>query len=141
MQRKQTTYWKSLLLLLAFGLHTITGFACSVSPWLHQLHHAAQAAASDDHTPPCHQKKEHSKKEAPQKDCCAASVALAQKAEKSLTRSIDAPEVALVASFLVSFFQWQPVASLSDTGPLLYARWRHPGAPPNLCIALHTFRI
>lgn len=143
MYRRKANYYKSLLLLLAFGLHLLTGFACSVSPWLHQLHHAAQTVQPqcDDHTPPCHkQQKQTSQQESEEEDCCSATAALAQKAEKSISRTVDAPEVPLVTSLIPSFFQWQPsVDQAIAISP--HIRWRQPGAPPDLCIVLSTFRI
>ena len=155
MQTARKTYYKALFLLLVFSMNTAVSFACSLSGYVHALHHnsfasaATQDPASQKHEETFHHEHDcHTVPDAPlpdenkKDDCCTKYAIEIQKVEKAVSKTIDAPEASFITSFIASFIS---LTGLEENLSPVYqpdnARWRIPGTIQDLRIAIQSFQI
>ena len=145
------TYYKALFLLIAFSMGTVVSFACSMSSLFHSLHHHnSSATAKHTHTDQVSHEHEHSghhheeKKdpESDQKDCCSNQLLQLQQTEKAVSRTIEAPAVMFLSSFILAYsplsfsFQEEKLTVLPS-----FVRWRVPPTIQDLRIVIQSFQI
>lgn len=158
------TYCKAFVLLFVFSLNTVVSFACSLSDVFHHFHHHNSGAKTetkvidDDRSrskmhhhnhdkahPHDHDKMPEEEKDQntnhTSDDCCSNAVVEMQLVDKSVSRSIDAPNVffvgALLAAYYPRFFNsgWQQ-KHFPD-----FTRWRPPATIQDLRIVIQSFQI
>jgi hypothetical protein len=166
MKDNKGTYYKALLLLGVFSLNTLVSFACSFSIYFHSFHHhnspspASEGQAEKGH--PHHgvdSKHDHSHghdahqhgngtehhspdKEIPKDDCCSSSTVQVEKLEKSVSRSIEAPNAVFLTLFLTVYASlYLPELPVNSTSIPSYIRWRFPATIQNLRIVIQSFQI
>jgi hypothetical protein len=146
------TYYKSLFLLMVFSLNMIVSMACSLSSYVHSLHH--ESPATDFHSgqkKTHHHQHEHSKKPhhlhdpktgLPKDDCCSGSVVLVQQMDKSVTRSIEAPGILSTIVLLPGFVSITDLFTTEEkTKTPPFDRWRQPATITDLRIIIQSFQI
>jgi hypothetical protein len=154
MKRSKGTYYKALALLVVFGMNTLVIFACSFSSLFHSFHHQRSASSTDHsrthqhpHANHVHQhddpgSQNHGSVPGPNDNCCAKYVVVIEKADKSISRTIVAPnlfpQVPFVAT-LISIFTPSPV----ETNKLFpeNTRRRIPPTIQDLRIVIQSFQI
>lgn len=145
---------KAAFLLFVFALNTVVSFACSTSGVLHKLHHKADAeSTAHQHKSNSHKhqhshshkqdgKHNHSDKDQKGKDdCCSNNVVSLQKADKSVSRSIEAPNVSFVSAFLLSYFSLPNSLVQENTFFPDDIRRRLPTTIQDLRIVIQSFQI
>ena len=147
------TYYKALLLLVVFSLNTLVSFACSLGGVFHSLHHSSSVSSSHkqhkhhhggDEKPQPHEHKDnhHSKSDAHKDDCCSNSVLQIEKIEKSVSRSIEAPNAVFLTSFLTYFTSLFSLFPAEEkTFFPYYIRWRLTSTIQDLRIVIQSFQI
>ncbi len=158
MQATKRTYYKAFLLFAAFSLNTVVSFACSFSNLFHGMHHH-KAAATTEHkhsgnhhskgenaehhhgSQAEHQHDDHSSKDSKDDDCCSKSVVEIEKAEKAVSKTIEAPNAIFVTSFLSSYSQLFLLSTTGNTSFTHYVRWRLPATIQDLRIVIQSFQI
>lgn len=152
MNKSIRTYYKALLLLLVFSSNTAISFACSYSSFFHSLHHHQKSSTTAHQHADKNHKHDHSgnhhaasNDDGEQKEnCCSTVVVHFQKAEKAISRNIDAPD----ASF-IHFFSPDYILSYAHLFPLVLVqnlsvhqiRWRPPATIHDLRIVIQSFQI
>ena len=145
------TYYKALILLVVFSSNTLISFACSYSNLFHSSHHHTTPAKkkhqhSDSHHEHDHSANHHdeSNKTESNESCCSTSVVALHKAEKAISRYIDAPIAPFVNHFIFGFvisyidiFHLHP----KDTLSIHENRWRAPTTIQDLRIVIQSFQI
>ena len=149
MRVTKATYFKALLLLIAFSMSTVVGFACSLSDLFHEFHHhnspATKAHKHKDQNEHVHDHSgshhDNNPNEEKKDNCCSQSLVELQKVEKSISRSIEAPNLHL-ALFLKStyneVFCFQPEENTIFTPNI---RRRAPTTIQDLRIVIQSFQI
>jgi len=152
------TYYKALLLAIVFSLNTGVGFACSFSNLFHGMHHHKAASTSEHkHSGSHHSKSEtaehnhgsqaahkhddHSSKDSKDGDCCSKSVVEIEKAEKAVSKTIEAPNANFVTSFFAASSQSFLLSITGNTFFTRYVRWRLPATIQDLRIVIQSFQI
>ncbi len=148
--------YKALFLFLVFSMNTVVSFACLFSDVFHNFHHHNRITAtkehdhSGDHHAQAHKhhgdKPAHSHDTAPsgksKDDCCSDSIVAIEKADKSLSRAIGAPQV---HSVLSSFYPDHSTLYFKEkTNRLILPvqdRWRYPATIQDLRIVIQSFQI
>lgn len=154
MSTTKRTYFKGLLLFIVFSLNTVVSFACSFSSLFHSFHHSTsavshQALASDYHSHGEEHQHEsttnqdaNSTSDESTDDCCSKLILEVEKAEKAVSKSIEAPAAIFLTSFLSTF---SPSLSLllaeENVSYLRYIRWRLPATIQDLRIVIQSFQI
>jgi hypothetical protein len=151
------TYFKALFLAIVFSLNTVVSFACSFSPLFHGMHHHKADVATDKHSgnphsqgetaehhhgsKAEHQHDDHSSKDSKDDDCCSEFVVEIEKAEKAVSKTIEAPNAIFATSFLSSYSQLFLLSTTGDTSFPHYVRWRLPATIQDLRIVIQSFQI
>ena len=149
MKVSKGTYFKALLLLIAFSMGTVVSFACSLSDLFHEFHHhnspANKAHKHKDQNEHIH---DHSgrhhdddPKEEKKDNCCSQSLIELQKVEKSVSRSIEAPNLFLVALFASTNSELFSFQSVEKTSFPQKTRRRPPTTIQDLRIVIQSFQI
>lgn len=155
MDRKGSTYWKALLLVLVFCMNTVISFACSLSGFVHGMHHHPGGNAPHVHTAAVneyhhegqqehgiHQEDTTGSDEQSSGDCCSSSVVSLEKVDKSTARGIDVPGAVFFTATANKFFEVQQL----DARDIIVAhperlRWRILATIPDPRIAMQSFQI
>lgn len=145
-------YIKAMFLLIVFSLNTVVSFACSLGGFFHTLHHAtASVKEHNGHHPPKeeHQHHDHSTShhdsqpsEKEDDNCCSKNVIAIEKAEKAVSRTIQAPDAVFLTSFLTAYsslFSSLPAEESTAYPPIV--RWRLPATIQDLRIVIQSFQI
>ena len=150
MKVKNRTYYKALVLLVAFSLSTVVSFACSVSSLFHELHHHNSSAKSHHvhnhgvkHTH-SHTAHHHGsdKPEEKKEDCCSGNVLQLQKTEKAVSRSIEAPNAVFAMSVFTAYASLLTLQQPEEKAFLPHHfRWRLPATIQDLRIVIQSFQI
>ena len=143
------TYFKALLLLIAFSMSTVVSFACSFSDLFHEYHHhnsrASKAHKHKDQNEHIHDHSgshhDNSTNEEKKDNCCSSSLVELQKVEKSVSRSIEAPNLSLVACFASSNSELFSVQSACKTILPKEIRRRPPATIQDIRIVIQSFQI
>ncbi len=159
MQATKRTYYKAFLLFAAFSLNTVVSFACSFSNLFHGIHHHETAAAStaehehsgnhhaaaqkDTHEHDDQQEHKHGtdSSDDSKDDCCSRSVVEIEKAEKAVSRSIEAPHAIFIASFFATYSSLFQIDIIQNTRIPTNIRWRLPATIQDLRIVIQSFQI
>ena len=149
MSATKGTYYKALILLIAFSLGTVVSFACSVSSFFHGMHHHGNAATSHhEHSGGIKHKHPHSghhhEPEKPLKeknDCCSDNVLQLQKIEKEVSRPIAVPHPGFLNSFIASFSLAVNEQTEENSFFPDFVRWRLPATIQDLRIVIQSFQI
>lgn len=158
MIERKGAYYKAWLLLIVFSLNTVVSFACSLNGFFHSLHHSNAAPSKQhdhssahghghgkEHHPAGnahHQQENPGSTESSNDDCCSRFVVEVEKTEKSVSRSIGAPDAVFLTSFIASFpslFSLLPLQENTSYPP--YVRWRLPSTIQDLRIVIQSFQI
>ena len=143
------TYFKALLLLIAFSMSTVVSFACSFSDLFHEFHHhnspgtkshkhKEQNEHTHDHSGSHH---DNGPTEENKDDCCSRSLIELQKVEKSVSRSIEAPNLLLLAFSASAYSELFSFQSEHKTILPKKIRWRPPATIRDLRIVIQSFQI
>lgn len=155
------TFYKALVLLTVFSLNTVVSFACSLSSLFHNLHHHNSSAKIERHHGHRHDHAKghthgkahvHPHDKAPEErqdhhsngakdDCCSNSVVVMQQADKSVSRSIEVPNVFFVASVLTPLYHLSFSEAIPKKAFKHNLRWRHPTTIQDLRIVIQSFQI
>ncbi len=141
---KKGTYYKSLFLLMVFSLNMVVSMACSLSSYVHSLHH--ESPLTNSHHQHEHSKKPHhlhdEKTGLPKDDCCSGSVVLVQQMDKSVARSIEAPGILSTLVLLPGFVSITDLTLAEEkTQTPPFDRWRPPATIEDLRIMIQSFQI
>jgi hypothetical protein len=158
MRASQRTYYKALVLLTIFSLNTVVSFACSFSSFFHSFHHetplasvASKPSHDHNHNDHHHHKHHHDGPEKDQEsthgsgtsdDCCSQYLLEVDKSEKSVSRSIDAPNTVMLSSFAWLYSSLSSIYGREER--TLYPdhiRWRLPATIQDLRIVIQSFQI
>ncbi len=152
-------YYKALLLAIVFISNTVVSIACSFSNLFHGMHHHKAAAATEHkHSGSHHSKGEsaehhhgsqaehqhddHSSKNSKDDDCCSKSVVETEKAEKVVSKTIEAPNVFFVTSIIAAYSPFFSLHTIErKTFFSEYVRWRLPATIQDLRIVIQSFQI
>ena len=154
MKPTKGTYLKALLLLVVFGMSTMVSFACSFSSLFHSFHHQRSASLPEhsrshqhpdanhthDHDGPGSQP--HDPIPGSADDCCAKYVVVIEKADKSITRTLELSNAFSQVPFIVAYtssFTTLPI----ETKKLFpeNIRRRAPATIQDLRIVIQSFQI
>jgi ABC-type nickel/cobalt efflux system permease component RcnA len=149
MKVTKATYFKALLLLIAFSMSTLVSFACSFSDLFHEFHHhnspATKAHKHDDQEEHTH---DHSgshhdsgPREEKKDNCCSHSIVELQKVEKSISRNIEGFKLNSILSFAATGSELFSAPALRQTTYPDFVRWRPPATIQDLRILIQSFQI
>jgi hypothetical protein len=145
---------KAFILLLVFAFNTIVAFACSSSGAFHRFHHDSDMQTESKGEPGDHHKGHHEDADQPDKghnhekhtddgedNCCSKSAVSFQKADKSPSRTIEAPSSGFVSAFFVTYLSYSLGAFKECTVFPPHVRWRSPATIQDLRIVIQSFQI
>jgi hypothetical protein len=153
------TYYKALLLLTVFSLNTVVSFACSFGGIFHNFHHKHSLITVQGHSSKGdhfhkhgHEHKHvHDQSTAPNHgstdpsdskgNCCSDSVVELQKLDKSVSRSIEAPDIISISIHIAAYSQLFSVQAVEETLFATSDRWRPPTTIQDLRIVIQSFQI
>jgi ABC-type nickel/cobalt efflux system permease component RcnA len=143
------TYSKAILLLIVFSMNTVVSFACSFSTLFHQSHHNNTNVQSDHHHNEPAQEDEHAEHQHDPKttdkkdvhDCCSESVLAIEQMEKSVSKTIEAPDVLFLTVLLASYSSAFPLSTTLKVVLPCHDRWRVPTTIQDLRIVIQSFQI
>jgi hypothetical protein len=147
---KKRTYFKALLLVIVFSLNTVISFACSFSSLFHGVHHHnSSVAAPDKHNGSVahthnHEAQPHKKtdsKEEQKGDCCSTSIVEVEKTDKSVSRTIEAPDTLFLAAFIATYSSLLDYFTVERTVKPHWDRWRPPATIQDIRIVIQSFQI
>jgi hypothetical protein len=151
------TYYKAWFLLIVFSLNSIISFACSLSSLFHGFHHHSITTEhnneqiighhhsldkSGEHHHDQEQGGEQSQSPSSSEDCCSKSLVEVEKVDKSISRTIQLPEINIFTSFFLAYtpcFLWH--GTEEKTFLTYHVRWRPPATIQDLRIVIQSFQI
>ncbi|HVG11938.1 MAG TPA: hypothetical protein VM843_02990 [Flavisolibacter sp.] len=147
--KDKRTYVKALLMLTVFSMNTVVSFACSLSTLFHQSHHNSTAGQPDHHHNKGTHDDEHAEHQYDPKasdakdvnDCCSESVLAIEQVEKSVSRTIEAPDVFFLTVLLASYSSTFQFSTLPKAVFPYHDRWRVPTTIQDLRIVIQSFQI
>ena len=145
------TYYKAILLLIIFSLNTVVSFACSFGGMFHEFHHKSSSTTEAKHSQHDGHKHDHSKSSEHKQNsdnpgdskdnCCSLSVVEMQKLDKSISRSIEAPNLIFITSFVAAYPECFSLPEFQQTIYPDFVRWRPPATIQDLRIIIQSFQI
>ena len=145
------TYYKAILLLIVFSLNTVVSFACSFGGMFHEFHHKVSSTTEPKHSHHEGHKHDHGKSSEQKHDsetpvdskdnCCSLSVVEMQKLDKSISRSIEAPNLIFIISFAAAYSEFFSLPALQQAVFPDFVRWRPPPTIQDLRIIIQSFQI
>ncbi len=148
MKKIKSIQIKAALLLLAFSLNTIIGFACAVSMEMGFNSHHHESSALVDSENHHHDKSHHHddadvqhKTNNDKDNCCNNEVMKFQKVDKALTSSINIADPVFFATFLTSFYNLDILSSSNKISDIKYFVRSHHPPIPDIRIAIQSFQI
>jgi ABC-type nickel/cobalt efflux system permease component RcnA len=149
MEVTKATYFKALLLLIAFSMSTVVSFACSFSDLFHEFHHhnspATKAHKHNDQKEHTHDHSgshhDTSPREEKKDNCCSHSIVELQKVEKSISRNIEALNLNSSISFVAAGLELFSLPALRQIFSPDFVRWRPPATIQDLRILIQSFQI
>lgn len=120
--------------------HTSTGKASHRHENGHGQKHDHKKSDQHKHGDNAHHDEQNSENSAD--DCCSKNVVEVEKVEKSVSRTIDAPDVTFLTSFILSYSSLFSVFPSQDKSQAPDdVRWRFPATIQNLRIVIQSFQI
>ena len=145
------TYYKAMLLLIVFSSGTVVSFACSLGGIFHEYHHQSSATEQTKHSDDAAHKHHHGKTSKHEYDtqaraesknyCCTDSVVEMQKLDKSVSRSIEAPNLISIPFFIAACCELFSLEVQDRPVYQNYVRWRPPTTIQDLRIVIQSFQI
>ena len=151
------TYYKALLLLIVFSLNTVVSFACSFGGVFHDFHHKNSATTehkhshSSKHSHDSGHKHDHHKNSENKHDsnapddskdnCCSGSIIKMQMVDKLISRSIEAPDLIFITSYVAAYSELFSLQKEEKTAFPKFVRWRPPATIQDLRIVIQSFQI